>query len=124
MARQIIDAVFRDGTLQQASGRWRAGQPDPEQFVPGDIPAIRAMAADAIVRGLGAVSLQRATRLHLKATPTGRFDLYRAVTYLGSEEHRCQIVRLGVPAQQRFLTSTNPRRSVTFARRRLSSGDP
>jgi site-specific DNA recombinase len=31
---------------------------------------------------------------------------------------------LGVPAQQRFFTSTNPRRSVTFAPARLSSGDP
>ena len=30
----------------------------------------------------------------------------------------------GVPAQQRFFTSTNPRRSVTFAPARLSSGDP
>jgi hypothetical protein len=31
---------------------------------------------------------------------------------------------LGVPAQQRFLTNTNPRRSVTFAPARLPSGDP
>jgi hypothetical protein len=30
----------------------------------------------------------------------------------------------GVPAQRRFLTSTNPRRSVAVAPARLSSGDP
>jgi hypothetical protein len=32
--------------------------------------------------------------------------------------------RLGVPAQQHFLTNAKPRRSVTFAPERLSSGDP
>ncbi len=31
---------------------------------------------------------------------------------------------LGVPAQQRFFTSTNPRRSVTFAREGCRAGTP
>jgi hypothetical protein len=75
MARQAIDAMFRDGTLQYASGRWRSGHPDPQEFVPGDIPAIRAMAADAIVRAVGAVSVQQATRLHLQADAAGRLNV-------------------------------------------------
>jgi hypothetical protein len=31
---------------------------------------------------------------------------------------------LGVPAQQRFLTGTKPRRSVTFARQGCRAGTP
>jgi len=72
---EVMDALFRDGTLKDASGRWRSGRPDPDQFVPGDIAAIRAIAGDALVRGLGAVSLQRATTLHLRSARGGGFDV-------------------------------------------------
>ncbi len=74
-AEQVMDATFRDGTLQHASGRWSPGRPDPDSFVPGDIPAVRTIAADAILRGLGAVSLKRATELHLQSTRGGRLDV-------------------------------------------------
>ena len=40
-----------------------------------------------------------------------------------TSDGQADIVGLGVPVQQRFLTSTNPRRSVTCAPARLSSGD-
>jgi hypothetical protein len=73
--RQVIDALLRDSALQAASGRWTPGRPDPDQFVPGDIAAIRAIVADPILQGVGAVSLQRQRTLHLRPSRTGAVDV-------------------------------------------------
>lgn len=73
--RQVIDSLIRDAALQASSGRWNPGRPDPDQFVPGDIAAIRAIASDIIVRGLGAISLQRERTVHLRAKLSGDVDL-------------------------------------------------
>jgi hypothetical protein len=73
--RQVLDSLIRDAALQEASGRWNPGRPDPDQFVPGDIAAIRAIASDSIVRGVGAISLQHARTLHLRASLSGSLDL-------------------------------------------------
>lgn len=72
---QVIDSLMRDAALQASSGRWNPGRPDPDRFVPGDIAAIRAIASDSIVRGVGAISLQHARALHLRAKPSGDLDL-------------------------------------------------
>src|SRR6266536_2836004 len=73
--RQVIDALLRDASLQANSGRWNPGRPDPDQFVPGDVAAIRAVASDSIVMGVGAISLERARTLHLRSKPSGDLDL-------------------------------------------------
>jgi len=39
--RRALETLRRDQALQQASGRWVIGEPDPTEFVPGDIAAIR-----------------------------------------------------------------------------------
>src|SRR6266496_2752503 len=77
--RQVLDALLRDEALQASSGRWIPGRADPDQFVPGDVAAIRAVAADSIVWNLGAISMERARTVHLRAKPSG--DLYLAVPY-------------------------------------------
>jgi hypothetical protein len=56
---QVMRTLLRDGALQQGSGRWVSGRPDPADFVPGDVAAIRAIVADPIIRVAGAVSLYR-----------------------------------------------------------------
>lgn len=40
--------MARDHALLLASGRWRLGEADPAQFVPGDVAAIRYMAAQSL----------------------------------------------------------------------------
>ncbi|MHB1783479.1 MAG: hypothetical protein ACYCTE_12495 [Acidimicrobiales bacterium] len=45
MFRQTVQACDRDITLMRASQRWRPGQADPESYVPGDVPAMRATLA-------------------------------------------------------------------------------
>jgi hypothetical protein len=72
---QVLDALERDSLLQRASGRWIPGRPDPDQFVPGDIAALRAIVADPIFRDVGAVSLQRERTVHLRANLAGGLDL-------------------------------------------------
>jgi hypothetical protein len=52
-----IRSLARDTVLQQASGRWQAGRPDPADFVPGDTAAIRAIVCDGIVRDVAAASI-------------------------------------------------------------------
>ncbi len=52
-----IQSLARDTVLQQASGRWRPGRPDPADFVPGDAAAIRVIACDAIVRDVAAATI-------------------------------------------------------------------
>jgi hypothetical protein len=56
---QVMRTLLRDGALQQGSGRWVSGRPDPADFVPGDVAAIRAIVADPIIWAAGAVSLYR-----------------------------------------------------------------
>jgi hypothetical protein len=73
--RGVIDSLLRDAALQQASGRWDLGRPDPDQFIPGDIAPIRAICSDSIVRRVGAISLQRERREHLRASLSGDLDL-------------------------------------------------
>jgi hypothetical protein len=73
--RQIFDSRLRDVALQGSSGRWKPGRPDPDQFVPGDIAAIRAVVSDSIVVNLGAISFERARTVHLRARPSGNLDL-------------------------------------------------
>jgi hypothetical protein len=73
--RQVLESVVRDARLQASGGRWRLGSPDPDQFVPGDVAAIRAVASDSIIRGVGAISVERARTVHLRAKPSGRLDL-------------------------------------------------
>ena len=73
--RQVIDSLLRDASLQANSGRWNPGRPDPDPFVPGDVAAIRAVASDSIVMGVGAISLERARTLHLRSKPSGDLDL-------------------------------------------------
>jgi hypothetical protein len=52
-----IRSLARDAVLQYASGRWRPGQADPADFVPGDAAAIRAIVCDAIVRDVAAATI-------------------------------------------------------------------
>src|SRR6266542_1118506 len=73
--RKVIDSLLRDARLQANGGRWTPGRPDPDQFVPGDIAAIRAVSSDSIVHRVGAISLERARTLHLRAMPSGDLDL-------------------------------------------------
>src|SRR6266498_3181554 len=73
--RKVIDSLLRDARLQSNGGRWTPGRPDPDQFVPGDIAAIRAVSSDSIVHRVGAISLERARTLHLRAMPSGDLDL-------------------------------------------------
>jgi len=42
--RGAVARLAQDGQLMRTSGRWVAGQPDPLEFVPGDVAAIRGMA--------------------------------------------------------------------------------
>jgi hypothetical protein len=73
--RQIFDSLIRDAALQEGSGRWQPGRPDPEQFVAGDVAAIRAVVSDSIVVNLGAIRLERTRTVHLRARPSGSLDL-------------------------------------------------
>jgi len=73
--RRVIDSLLRDARLQANGGRWTPGRPDPDQFVPGDIAAIRAVASDSIVRGVGAISARPAWTLHFRARPSGDLNL-------------------------------------------------
>jgi hypothetical protein len=73
--RGVIDSLLRDARLQANSGRWNPGRPDPDQFVPGDVAAIRAVASDSIVMSIGAISLKPARTVHLRAKPSGDLDL-------------------------------------------------
>jgi hypothetical protein len=41
--RRAMDILRRDQALQDASGRWVIGRPDPIDFVPGDVAAIRKL---------------------------------------------------------------------------------
>jgi len=57
---QVVQACDRDIKLMRASQRWRPGQADPESYVPGDVPAMRATLAGtnlnvaaAVLRKLG-----------------------------------------------------------------------
>src|SRR5512132_1248026 len=51
-------------------------------------------------------------------------DRYRSKDVIEEGAPHLLCEHIGVPAQQRFLTSTNPRRAVRFAPARLLSGDP
>jgi hypothetical protein len=73
--REMLSSLLRDARLQATGGRWRIGQADPDRFVPGDVAAIRAVASDSVVRGVGAMSVERTRTLHLRAMPTGNLDL-------------------------------------------------
>jgi hypothetical protein len=73
--RQVIDSLLRDAHLQADGGRWTPGRPDPDQFVPGDVAAIRAVAAESVVVGAGAIRLERTRALHLRAKRSGELDL-------------------------------------------------
>ncbi len=47
-----LGCLSRDERLRQASGRWVPGRPDPQEFVPGDVAAIRVGAGKPIlIRG-------------------------------------------------------------------------
>ena len=73
--RQVIDSLLRDARLQADGGRWTPGRPDPDQFVPGDVAAIRAVASDSILVRAAAIRVDHAQALHLRAKPSGRLDL-------------------------------------------------
>jgi hypothetical protein len=73
--RQVIDSLLRDARLQASGGRWTPGRPDPDQFVPGDIAAIRAVASDSVVVAAGAIRLERTRALHLRSKRSGELDL-------------------------------------------------
>jgi hypothetical protein len=73
--QQVVDTLERDWVLQRASGRWTPGRPDPDQFVPGDFAALRAILADPIFRDVRAVSLQRERTVYLRANQAGGLDL-------------------------------------------------
>jgi hypothetical protein len=73
--REVPNSLVRDARLQASGGRWRLGAPDPDQFVPGDVAAIRAVASDSIIRSAGAISVERARTVHLRAKPSGNLDL-------------------------------------------------
>ena len=67
--RTCIERCDRDIALMRASDRWRPGQLDPEPYVPGDVPAMRATLAGtnlsvaaALLRRLGP---ERATSTEL-----------------------------------------------------------
>jgi hypothetical protein len=44
-----LGCLSRDERLRQASGRWVPGRPDPQEFVPGDVAAIRVGAGKPIL---------------------------------------------------------------------------
>jgi hypothetical protein len=47
--QQALDCFTRDEQLRTASGRWQPGHPDPQEFVPGDVAAVRVGAGKAIL---------------------------------------------------------------------------
>jgi hypothetical protein len=47
--QRALDCLTRDEQLRTASGRWVPGHPDPDQFVPGDVAAVRVGAGKAIL---------------------------------------------------------------------------
>jgi hypothetical protein len=50
--QRALGCLARDERLRQASGRWVPGRPDPEDFVPGDVAALRVGAGKPIlIRG-------------------------------------------------------------------------
>src|SRR6266540_1259313 len=52
VVQRSLGCLSRDEHLRQASGRWVPGRPDPEEFVPGDVAAIRVGAGKPIlIRG-------------------------------------------------------------------------
>ena len=60
MFGETVAACDRDITLMRAAQRWRPGQPDPDSYLPGDVPAMRATLAGtnlnvaaALLRRLG-----------------------------------------------------------------------
>ncbi len=61
--QDIIGTLLRDAALHQAIGRWVAGHPDPADFVPGDVAAIRSIITDPLIRAARAVSLHRGDTL-------------------------------------------------------------
>ena len=69
MFAQTVERCNRDVAIMRASQRWRPGQDDPESYLPGDVPAMRATLAGtnlnvaaALFRKLG---LARATSTEL-----------------------------------------------------------
>jgi hypothetical protein len=73
--RQVVESLLRDARLQAEGGRWTPGRPDPDQFVPGDVAAIRAVVSDSILVRAGAITVDHAQALHLRAKPSGGLDL-------------------------------------------------
>ncbi len=47
--QQALDCFTRDEQLRKASGRWVPGHPDPAEFVPGDVAAVRVGAGKPIL---------------------------------------------------------------------------
>ncbi len=47
--QRALDCLTRDEQLRTASGRWVPGHPDPDQFVPGDVAAVRVGAGKPIL---------------------------------------------------------------------------
>jgi len=71
--RQAFRRLARDEHLRQAGGRWIPGRPDPHDFVPGDIAAIRVGAGKPIlISGWRTLPGQGSVRIELE-----RRDLLR-----------------------------------------------
>ena len=61
LRRRFSETVVRcnrDIDLMRASDRWRPGQPDPDSYLPGDVPAMRATMAGTSL-GVTAMALRR-----------------------------------------------------------------
>jgi hypothetical protein len=65
MLQETVASYSRDLDLMAASDRWRPGQSDPESYLPGDVPAMRATLAGS--------------SLHLTAMVLRRLDVVRAM---------------------------------------------
>jgi len=65
--QQALNCLARDEQLRQASGRWVAGRPDPQDFVPGDVAAVRVGAGKPIlISGWRTLAGQRSVRIELE----------------------------------------------------------
>ncbi len=87
--RRALQVLRRDSALQQASGRWIVGRPDPAEFVPGDVAAIRKIVGATTVTKSALLDSVRRTwpalggevELSRRFTHTMLIELTSAVPY-------------------------------------------
>jgi hypothetical protein len=73
---ELLDRNLRDWDIVQQAGRWALGRPDPEEFVPGDVLALRWLTVGS--------AMNQARGLAERAMPTAAGDPHRSARTSGS----------------------------------------